>query len=317
MASDVYPPPAGATGATGAAGAAGATGAAGVDGAASIWGSKRDGNLAFDGTNPVTINGVIHTPAAGVYTLSESIQADTITGSGGAVVKPAGSIIQCYTLAGTLTVNDDGNDGSGTNPGGALSAGGILQRAAGAGATGKAADGAGNGATTVSPSFGGAGGAGGISGAGNGGGAGGSANRPASDDPILLPAHFILFRTPAANVLKGGSGGGGGGRGAGGAGVSGGGGGGGGVILIAAKSITGTITCQARGGVGGAGTPTTGTLVGGGGGGGGGYIEVAYASKSGTVTTTVTKGTGGAGGGVSGGAGVDGSNGNANVYQLG
>ncbi len=178
-----------------------------------------------------------------------------------------------------------------------------------AGANGGTA--AGSAATARADCMGGAGGLGGT-GSGGAGGAGGAATVPASTRGgvrafgNIATAFFgrIIDASNAAAIVSpfaGLGGGGGGGDGT----AGGGGGGGGGFVCIAAKTLAGAGTIEAKGGNGAAASAGN---RGGGGGGGGGVVTLITASTSNPYTISVAGGTGGAGSGT-GTAGANGSDG--------
>ena len=284
-----------------------------------LFGTGRDGAVAADGANAITIKGVSHSPSSGVYTLTRDIDASTLTLSGGARIHANGFFVRAWQIivsdSSTCFISDNGNDG-GAPPAGAAKSNacttGRTAASAGAGRTSPGAAGAGNNAT--SPSLGGNGGAGGSGGAGGAGGAGGTAQAPNNDDGVMDALYSLVSGKASSAVWRGGAGGGGGGQGTGGTGTSGGGGGGGGVLYVMATEVhadsSGTLVCEALGG--NAGNASGGsTLSGGGGGGGGGAVLLLRRVQTGTAPTV--RATGGtAGTGVGGGAnGTAGSAGTA------
>ena len=283
-----------------------------------LFGTGRDGAVAADGTNAITIKGVSHSPSAGVYTLTRDMDASTLTLSGGARIHANGFFVRAWQIivsdSSTCFISDNGNDGGAPTAGAAKSntcTTGRTAASAGTGRTTPGAAGAGNNAT--SPSLGGNGGAGGSGGAGGAGGAGGTAQAPNADDGVMDALYSLVSGKASSAVWRGGAGGGGGGQGTGGTGTSGGGGGGGGVLYVMATEVhadsSGTLVCEALGG--NAGNASGGsTLSGGGGGGGGGAVLLLRRVQTGTAPTV--RATGGAAGtGVGGANGTAGSAGTA------
>lgn len=301
-----------------------------------IFGTGIDGNLIFDGVNPVL--GI--SPAAGVYAMTVDINAVNCTILAGVTVQ----LVRFRLFAQSLLINDGVVDASGTN-GAALGAG-IAGTAAGGttiggptntnrmlggGGSGAGSSNTGTGTvgtnggvmpyTTVvtggtagafaltgqatnggTPSgFYAGGGAGGSSGFANGnGGAGGvtQAIAPSYGKPQFSEIlRGQLFPAAGANAFVFFGGGAGGGSSSQSGGGAGGGGGAGQLICMA-SAISGAGVFRAKGGNGGTGnqTVTAGGANGGAGGGGGGLVNVGFNSQSGTWGTDVTGGTGGAGG---------------------
>lgn len=294
-----------------------------------LLGSGRDGALVFDGPTNVTLaaDGTVIVPAAGVYTLTRDVFASSIQLDAGAVINPAGFRIFC---TGTATINGAirANGGAGGN--GAAGVGGTagaawngattvynVTRAGAAGGNAGAAGGNSTGPIVVNigmPAGAAAAGANGGRWQGGGGGAGVSAGGTgAGGSPTLANApgydslaSAIAGRDLAANRLSTGSGGGGGGSS--GSGGGGGGGAAGGIVFLAARTIVGNGSIEAKGGAGGSGQASGNT--GGGAGGGGGVVVTAASSLAGTVTIDVSGGAGG----FPNGTGQAGGNGGGGVH---
>lgn len=283
-----------------------------------LFGTGRDGAIAADGTNAITVKGVSHSPSAGVYTLTRDIDASTLTLSGSARIHANGFFVRAWQIivsdSSTCFISDNGNDGGAPVAGAAKSNSCTTGRTAAAAGTGRTTPGAAaNGSNATSPSLGGNSGAGGSGGAGGAGGAGATAQTPNNDDGVMDALYSLVSGKASAAVWRGGAGGGGGGQGTGGTGTSGGGGGGGGVLYVLAGEVhadsSGTLVCEALGG--NAGNAAGGsTLSAGGGGGGGGAVLLLRRVQTGTAPTV--RATGGAAGtGVGGANGTAGSAGTA------
>jgi hypothetical protein len=276
------------------------------------FGDGSDGSATLDGAATPSWA----TRSGSNYTLSQSVNLDTLTINSGVTLKTGGLMVCAKTaIAGSGTILWNGTAASSAT-GATAAIGNFLagSTAAGAGGTGAGTAGT-NQASHLA--YGGAGAAGGNGSSGSGG-AGGTVVAPTA----TMGGTQVLRRLPncaqgfavgnagaATNPFRGGTGGGGG---SGDATNSGGGGGsGGGVVIVNAKSIASTVTVSATGGAGF--TPTTGNC-GGGGGGGGGLIVINTAGVTGGSSPTMTV-TGGAGGsGV--GTGTAGSTGAAGLAIL-
>jgi len=237
-------------------------------------------------------------------TLVRDMYYNNLTINAGATLTTAGFRIFCANnLIINGTIDRSGNDASVATAGAALSAGST--GAAGAGGAGGTAAGSAGGASATG--LGGAGGAGGLGSGGAGGAAGALTLVTAANGGVEVAQsarQAYVARDLANSAITGGSGGGGGG----GDGTAGGGGGsGGGVIVLCAKSITGTGAIRAHGGNGG--TPAGGNRGGGAGGGGGVIILLSVNDTTATsLTLDVAGGLGssGAGTGVTGASGSSG-----------
>ena len=281
-----------------------------------IFGSGRDGAIAADGTNAITVKGVVHSPSSGVYTLTRDIDATILTLSGGARIHANGFFVRAWQIvvsdSTTCFISDNGNDAGAPTAGAAKSNACTTGRTAPNGGAGRTSPGAGGaGSNANSPALGAAGGAGGSGGAGGAGGGAGTVGAPNNDDGTMDALYGLVAGKATAAVWRGGSGGGGGGQDTGGTGTSGGGGGGGGVLYVLANELhadaSGTLVVEANGGA--AGNATGGsTLSAGGGGGGGGAVLLIRRVQTGTAPTVRALG-GALGTGVGGGA--NGSNGSA------
>lgn len=275
-----------------------------------LYGTGQDGSLAFDGTSAVTINGSSVSPSSGIYTLTDDIDAQTITMSGTAQIKCAGYIVRCWGLVmgASNVIHDDGNAASGSTAGGALTTGGSMQRQSFPGNAGKGVGvngSAGNAAT--SDSVGGAGGTGGAGDATSGGGSAAATAPVANRGRVFTGKNLVnawMGGTTGAspNGYNGGAGGASGGGGT--AGNSGGGGGGGGVCLVFAANVNATAGAVIRAN-GGNGGNAPGTNAGGGGGGGAGAAVLVCETAIVLPTVQANGGAAGAGTGtgVAGGAG--------------
>jgi len=194
-------------------------------------------------------------------------------------------------------VDRSGLAGSGTTAGAAQAAGTLGASAAG-GAGAAAAAGTAGGAVTNSAS--GAGGAGGL----GSGGAGGAAGASTVPTAILGGTEGLnnVRQAMVAQVLSGVSYTGGAGGGGGGGPTGGGGGGGAGLLVICARTLTGTGFIRVNGGTG----ASTGGVNGGGGGGGGGGTIITITENDTTATSLTFQVASGAGG-PGNGTGVNGS----------
>jgi hypothetical protein len=199
-------------------------------------------------------------------------------------------------------IDRSGNDATGTAATAALVAGTLAAGGAG-GAGGTAAGAAGGG---VTPALGGAGATGGAT--ASAGGTAGTVAVPAANlggiEVLNDPDRARLTQTTTNVSILGGAGGGGGA----GDGVAGGAGGsGGGVIVLIARSITGTGTVIARGGNGF--QPIAGNRGGGGGAGGGVIATISETDPTASSIVWNVSGGIGASGSGTGGSGGNGSNG--------
>lgn len=282
------------------------------------WGLATDGDLVFDGINPVVILGQTINPVAGEYQITRDIMARYVEVYPGVNVDLSGYYIRCWHLVGDVTsiIQDDGNPANNTIPGPALAASGQSSlRASGGGAGGRSTAGAGNNASTsITRMLGGAGGNGGGEGA-NTGGLGGpfvapalTLGRPTSAFTQVSLRGFV----PGGTLLGFNGGRGGGGGASSGAGTSGGGGSGAGVVWIFAQTLDFPGIVRAKGGPGAAASAGS---AGGGGGGGGGAVLTFYQEALALPTIDVSGGAGGAG--LGGGApGADGSPGQQWLLEL-
>jgi hypothetical protein len=312
-----------------------------------FYGDGRDGALAFDCVNSVTLsNGTVisRTSCNGgsnnCYVVAQDIEATDITvanncevignvrymATGTITLSGANAVLGCNAQNGGVggTANHGVACGSGTTTVYAVGGDGADGGTAGAGGTGatstarepktaggaatSTSTGAGTSCGTVIGRGGGAGGNGGAV-AGGGGGAVTAASSTVGGSTIFSLWQGHADGTSSSIRWTGGSGGGGGGSSGG--GVGGGGGGGGGWAVVAAASIQGTGRISARGGVGATATGTGG----GGGGGGGGYATVLYGTRAGTVTIDANGGAAGNGAG-GGGNGAAGCAGQVFLYNL-
>lgn len=300
-----------------------------------IWGTGADGDLDFDGVNPVVLlNGTTFTPSGGNYTVTRNVFAHDIHVSTGVTVTVDGwQVCATGTLSGSGTFERNGNNASGATAGAALGTGSLPgATAGGAGGTSSTASAGSNSATAPhgfvtgqAPAAAGGGGtpggAGNIGGGGSGGN-GSNGNSGARGGSIATHSEggswdvILKGRSFGAVQYTGASGGGGGASGSSGSTSRGGGGGGGGgwmVFLIRNSTFSGTI--EARGGNGAAGISNgaAGVGGGGGGGGGGGWITWVCGKQTTSPTFDVSGGAGGAGGvppsGTSGGNGGNGGDG--------
>lgn len=274
-----------------------------------LFGTGRDGAVAADGTNAITVKGVSHSPSSGVYTLTRDIDATILTLSSGARIHANGFFVRAWQIivgdGSTCFISDNGNDGGAPNAGPAKSNACTTGRTAPSGGAGRTSPGAGAaGGNATSPALGAVGGAGGSGGAGGAAGSGGTVGAPNADDGVMDALYALVSGKASGANWRGGSGGGGGGQGTGGTGTSGGGGGGGGVLYVFANEIhadaSGTLVVEANGGTGGSATVGS-TLSAGGGGGGGGAALLLRRVQTGTAPTVRALG-GAAGAGVGGGA---------------
>lgn len=241
----------------------------------------------------------------------------TITSTG--ILKPAGFRIY---VSGTLTIeaggsiNDDGNNASGSTAGGAFAVRAYLGASASPGAAGVAITSNGGSAASLTGSSlnnvfqlpqGGAGGAAGARLGGSGG------------NVTAAPSH-LSSSWPVARGTAGFAGGSGGGSGAGditagGTVASGGGGGGGGGVFISARNIINNGRISANGGNGG-NAVTTGAGIGGGGGGGGSGYVIIFTKSTGSLGVVQANGGNGGTGSNGGAAGVTGSPGATFIVRL-
>jgi hypothetical protein len=290
-----------------------------------------DGSPDFNGT--ATVLGLI--PAANVYTLNQSITADTITVRAGVRIIMNGYVFFARRVNNYGTISANGNNSTGVTGGTIITSLNYLGYSCGAGGNGASRTTAGS---TAGSAGGGSGGnnVGGTSGAGGAGGAGAGGASNAS--AMLVASQYRLFRTifmgaTGWKVPPTGSGGsftiascGGGGGGGGveftsgtGTIAGGGGGGSGGILAFRCGILDNQGTIEALGGNGAAGT-IGGTAVGkagGGGGGAGGIIHVIVDED--IVTTGTFRTTGGAGGAGAGGGlvGLPGTPGTLEIFVAG
>ena len=257
---------------------------------------------------------------AGTTTLVSEVHYTDLTITSTGILKPAG--FRVY-VSGTLTIdaggsiNDDGNNASGSTAGAFLASRGYLNAATAPGAAGLAITSNGanalslsNGTSNNSFQFpqGGTGGAAGARVGGNGG------------VVTTQPGH-ISTSWPSGRITSTGfSGGSGGGSGAGditagGTVASGGGGGGGGGVFISAKNIVNNGRISANGGNGG-NAVTTGAGIGGGGGGGGGGYVIIFTKSIGSLGTVQVNGGNPGTGSNGGAAGVTGTLGSTFIVRL-
>lgn len=292
---------------------------------ATRYGTGRDGDLVFNGTDAVTVGGSSVTPSGGVYTLVRDVLAVNVTMSGCTIALSGFRFLAAgtFTSSGTNVLHDDGNNSSGGAAGAALANTTSLNRSGTAGGGQHATAGNGTSAPTgPSRSNAGAGGAGGAA-APQTGGAAGVVSAPAANDlgwfgPICVETGLMLQGGTSVGLigLGCGSGGGGGALAASDGGVGGAGGGGGGFCFVCIRAIvisSGTLTFRARGGNGANSTTGGGGNAGGGGGGGGGYVQVVCETCSGTPTLSAAGGTGGTPI-AAGTAGADGSPGRTRLF---
>lgn len=245
-------------------------------------------------------------------TLVRDMYYDTLTVNSGVNLFTGGFRIHVLN---TCTVNGK-IDRSGSPGISASAVPGLVAGSLGASGAGGAGGGAaaGSAGTATAASVGTGGGAGGSGSGGAGGAAGGTTvPTPALGGVEQLNAvrQASVCRDLLGTVLNGGSGGGGGG-GSGVAASGGAGGAGGGVLVLSARTLTGTGIIAANGGAG-----ATGLLVnGGGGGGGGGGVIVTISENDVTMTSLSLQVNGGtAGGGL--GAGNVGTSGTVGrIFRL-
>ena len=250
-----------------------------LSGGAAMFGDGSDGNVTISSnvtltsdmyydTLTVDITFTLDTAGFRVFCKTTAAVAGVISNSG-----PAGST-GTGGVAPTAQVLGGGSDGGNQNSNGAA----LSDGTGGTGGTGGGAGGTGGVITVPSEAQ---------------GGAGIIHTFPAAMTGLLVGAG-------GSTVFQGGSGGGGGNT------SGGGGGAGAGIVTIAAPTITGAGSIEARGGAGAAGTASPGD---GGGGGGGGVVMIITQSPT-SITTDVTGGAAGAANGA-GSAGAAGANGTA------
>jgi hypothetical protein len=277
-----------------------------------FFGDGSDGVVDLDGTNTFAS---FTTKSGSTYTLTRPVFATTLTVGAGVTLVSKGFIVYANAVvAGTGTIQFNGLNATSSSAGFAAipGSGAAVQggTAAGAGATGAGAAGTNN---NTNQALGGAGGASGAGGTGASA-AGGTASTPTAsflNAPRSLPwaaQGLSITGTTAFATFAGGSGGGGGGGD--GTNAGGGGGGGAGVVIVNAKTVSGSLTVQANGGNGF--TPTVGN-TGGGGGGGGGVVIVNTTAATG-LTVQANGGSPGRGNGT-GATGTAGSAGRTYVNQ--
>lgn len=280
-----------------------------------LWGLGVDGDVTFDGSASVVIDGQTIAPSGGVYTLTRNTSIRSATFSGGATIRPAGYDFMAMTVdvvSGSSAIHEDGNAASGTTGGAALNyVGSAWNYSTQAGANGRTTAGVGVSTSSRSdPCVGGRGGAGGASGGGNAGGTAGTVSwtSRATGGAPWHPANTWRFANAAGSAWTLGSGGGSGGKT--GAGNSGAGGGSAGFVRVFIGHLRvrsgATLRVSANGGAG-SDASVGATTCGGGGGGGGGVAMLITGSRdiAGTLTVTATGGAAGAGvgGGSNGAAG--------------
>lgn len=278
----------------------------------SDFGDGSDGAATFDGS--ATVSG--WSRSGSTYTATQHTYFTDATISAGVTLKPSGFgmwVNGTLTLTGSATIDYSGADASGQTAGAALSSG--IWRG-GAGGTG-GNSGAGGSNSSLSNAVGGAGGVGGGSSSGQSGGTVTCTAPLPEDGAIRAPTSFaggMLFGSSGMIVPKGGCGGSGGAGGAAGT-VGGGGGAGGGVILLMARDVSCSTTCniRAKGGIGGNGTVSGGSSGGGGGGGGGGGVLFGYNRSTGAASPSARVSVTGGAGGTGYAAGATGSDGLALV----
>lgn len=311
------------------------------------FGEGGDGQYTLDGIQD-TVAGLFTKDSATQYTLLRDAFFTNLTIDAGITLKTGGyrywvksdwshdGIVDNTGLSGNPGSHADPINGGGAQAGGAAGASGYLP-SLGAGGAGKEGANSGPGnpgdpgasiSSSISATTGGA--TGGAGGAGLSGGAGGAGGAVGSATALLAnlggQRHFlalVLARAFSPSTVESftfqrtSGGGGGGGAGSGGLGNGGGGGpagGNGGMIVIHAKTITGSGIIRSRGGAGQVGGNGDGTGGGGGGGGGGaggtgGVVVLVYNSKTAGITVDVAGGAGGVGGNGAGG-GANGNPGN-------
>jgi len=242
------------------------------------------------------------TIAAGTTTLTRDMNYNNLTIQANGILKPAGYRIfvkGTLTINATGSINDNGNDASGTTAGALLSSPrGSLGAGGGAGGAGRATTGAGSAgggsggnSSLNSNNLFPAGGTGGTAGGVNTGGTAGSGAAPSPTQKWSGTNAILTGRTYSGGAWNGGGGGSGGGCDiTGGASSSGGGGGGAGIVYICAYNIVNNGSISANGG---AGANATGVLAGGGGGGGGGLVGIITATNTGLGVVTANGGTAG------------------------
>lgn len=292
-----------------------------------------DGNMGtatFDGSGAVTGT----TRTGSTYKANQDLYFTTCTFSASVVLDLAngtcGFGLYCNnTLAGpgsgTVTIQANGNAGSGGTGGAALTTGSPLGCTSGLGASGiQNAGQAGGVATTWQNSFkSGNGGASGAS-ATNAGASGGTVGTTLTDAQASTGDYPVTWWARVINgtgytILSGGGGGASGG-GTTGIAAGGGGGGGGGYCRVAARAITNAsaFTLSATGGRGSDGVAALGSNAGGGGGGGGGDVLLRYGGSTAPAGITITAAGGGGGSPQgTGNAGSSGTAGQTRTYLLG
>jgi hypothetical protein len=265
-----------------------------------VFGDGSDGNVTI---------------SSGTTTLTRDMHYDNLTIDTGGVINANGyKIFVKNTLTGASTTSKIVNNGNSASlqTGGAETTRGSLGIGT-LGATGIDTGNANGPSNTTGGLLSSRGARGGVGGnAGSGGGVGGSAGTIVTTTqariPMLLVTGLDYYSTSTILKVTGGTGGGAGAS-ASGAGPGGGGGGGGGVVGLFAKSITGFLTLEAKGGVGGSATANSAK----GGGGGGGHIVIVSRTNTATIATDVTGGAGGATGSGSPGTG---STGNVSQFSI-
>lgn len=273
-----------------------------------------------DGDGDITVN----------TTLSREMYYDDLTVRSGVTLSTAGYRVYVrgvLTIEATGVIADDGNAGSTSTGGSALTARGTLNSDSGAGGNGRNTTGNGSGGgnptaqvfnNTATPH----GGAGGNATGGNNGGTGGTVTvRSATGGSIKNAVAASLGHCQGGNGIfqpgAGGAGGGGGGANVGtGTAVSGGGGSGGGSVCITTRILNSAGTIRANGGAGANASVTGDGVAGGGGGGGGGWVSIVAGLVLAQGTVQANGGTGGNGAGTGGNNGATGSNGYTQVISM-
>jgi hypothetical protein len=252
-------------------------------------------NVVFDGSSTVsgfTRSGSVYTETGGSGVGPKHYRDLTVNSGVTVVLVNVWHVSRTATINGTLSVA--GQDAVGATAG-----------AAGFGATAGAAGGTGAGAAGVSFTtgvnrnrtcqYGGVGGA--ANSGGTAGGNGGGSGNPWDTSYGYMSQPFVLWTGNSTAIGGGGiiGPGNGGGAGAGdGSNAGGGGGGGGGMLILNARTLTGTGILDASGGNGG---NAAGGNAGGGGAGGSGYVVVNTSNMTGwagTIYAALTLGSGAA-----------------------
>lgn len=241
-------------------------------------------------------------------TMTRDMYYNNLTVNNGATLFTGGFRIFAQSIVVNGVIDRSGPDASGTGATSGLAAGTTSAGSAG-GAGGTLAGSAGGASATA---LGGSAGAGGLGSSGAGGAAGTLTLNTLANGGIenfWISDRAREARNIAGTQITGGAGAGGGG----GDGTAGGAGGaGGGVLVLCARSITGTGTLRARGGNGF--QPVAGNRGGGGGGGGGVILTV---SENDVTATSLVQNVSGGVGASGSGTGVSGLNGsNGRIYNV-